>query len=91
MGNVTSPEELAERRRERQRAKIIAELERQANAQANKYLRPREMRRRYLLEILLVLFTIAVSGGILVAGKVLADLAANESSRFGEMTRVETQ
>jgi hypothetical protein len=33
MGNVINWEGLEERRRERQRAKIIAELERQANAQ----------------------------------------------------------
>jgi tRNA(Arg) A34 adenosine deaminase TadA len=74
MGSVIGSEELAERRRERQRAKIIAELERQCNAQFI----PRSTRRKlWLYEIFLTLSAIAVCAGALIAGKILSDLAMN--------------
>jgi hypothetical protein len=74
VGNVISSGELAERRRERQRAKTIAELERQCNAQ----LIPRGMHPKFkLYEIVLTLSAIAMIAGVLIAGKILSDLAMN--------------
>lgn len=78
MGNVTSPAELVERRRERQRAKTIAELERQANAYAYGQPLLHRTRRRYsFVRILLVLLVIATGLAVLAAGKILSDLAMN--------------
>jgi hypothetical protein len=73
MGNVINREGLEERRRERQRAKIIAGLERQANAQ----LAPPKEFSLHFYEILLSLIAIAVSAGVLIAAKRVADSAVN--------------
>jgi hypothetical protein len=77
MGSVVDHVKLEERRRERQRAKIIAALEQQANASL---VRRRDRPRYSLREIVLVLITIAVSAGVLVAGKMVADSAVEQTS-----------
>jgi hypothetical protein len=81
MDSGITPEQLDERRRERQRAKIIAELERQANAQCawqNK--RSRYSFQEIVLVLLVALLTIAVSAGVLVAGKMVADSTVDQIS-----------
>jgi len=65
---VLSPEKLEERRWERQRAKIIAELERQATVRLSS---PKEFSRHFY-EILLSLIGIVFSAGVLIADKIVA-------------------
>jgi hypothetical protein len=89
MGSVVSSGELAERRRERQRAKIIATLERQANAQAKAHLRPQKVRSVHFYELILTIIAIAISVGVLIAAKMVADSAVDQTSSIAEAPRIE--
>jgi hypothetical protein len=90
MGNVTSSGEL-ERRRERQRAKVIAALERQANAQAKAQLGPQKVRSVHFYELVLTIIAIAISVGVMTTAKMVSDSAVDQTSSTAEMPRIESR
>jgi hypothetical protein len=91
MGNVVSSGELAERRRERQRAKVIATLERQANAQAKAQLGPQKVRSVHFYELILTIIAIAVSAGVIIMAKQVADSAVDQTSSIADSPRLESK
>jgi hypothetical protein len=89
MGNVISSGELAERRRGRQRSKVIATLERQANAHAKATLGPQKVRSVHFYELILTIIAIAISVGVMIAAKMVADSAVDQTSSIAEAPRLE--